>query len=163
MSASLLRRRGNRIILAALVASVGACSNSIQDLEKQEAAQRSADMAVSVLPPGVEDAWNVYLDQQFARAVQPQGDVVRLTDTINVLDATSLVSRNSPYEVHCDSTGGSINFGQGESATTVTIYGIGAEPPPLGVPTNSIAAKHLYQEMCERIAAHMHDVMQVAR
>lgn len=165
MPASLSDRAGSKLILCAMAALVGACSNSDPDLEGEKARQRAADMAVSVLPPGVEDAWNAYLDEQFARAVQPQGGVVRVTDVIDIPDETRLISRNSPYEINCyPDSGGYIQFGHGEGATTITVYGIAApEPPPLGVPKNSVAAKRLFETMCARLAAHMQNAMNVDR
>lgn len=132
-------------------------------IEAAYAQKRATEKAASVLPPGVETAWNAYLDRQFARAIQPQGDVVRVRDyTTELTSATILVSRNSPYQVDCDPfNGGKIEFGQGDNATSVTVYGYAtAGPrPPLGVGRDSIAAKRLSEAMCARMAAHMHDVM----
>ena len=129
-----------------------------------EAQKGATEMAVSILPPGVETAWNAYLDRQFARAIQPQGNVVRVRDSVTDLSsATILISRNSPYQVNCNPfSGWTIEFGQGDNATSVTEYGLGTTGPrpPLGVAKNSIAAKRLSEAMCARMAAHMHDVMQ---
>ena len=132
-------------------------------IEAAYSQKRATQKAVSVLPPGVETAWNAYLDRQFARAIQPQGDVVRVRDsTTELTSATILVSRNSPYQVDCDPfNGGKIEFGQGDNATSINVYGLAtAGPrPPLGVASDSIAAKRLSEAMCARMAAHMHDVM----
>ena len=132
-----------------------------------DAKRGATEMAVSVLPPGVETAWNAYLDRQFARAFQPQGDVVRVRSSVTDLTSTTiLISRNSPYQVVCDpGSGWTIEFGQGDSATSVTMYGLAktGPRPPLGVAKYSIAAKRLSEATCARMAAHMHDVMQRPR
>lgn len=163
MPARLLHRMGNWLILAVSIAAAVACSNSKHEDGGGDAQKRASEMAVSVLPPGVETTWKAYVDGRFSRAIRPQGDVVRVRDdATDAMHTTVLISRNSPYEISCDPiTGGTIQFGQGDSATSVTVYGLGSSEarPPIGVPTNSIAAKQLSEAMCLQMAARMHDVM----
>lgn len=122
-------------------------------------ARRDLDKAVTVLPPGTQEAWLEYVDRSMADAIQSKAGALLVT---GLSDESKYLSRNTPYQVSCDPImGGSIEFGYGENSTTVPIYGLLLDhkkiekAPLLGVAESSIAAANLTKVLCERITASL--------
>ena len=146
------------LIVAAIVVVLGGGMYACNERENAARQKLRADMAVSVLPPGVEEAWIRYVDRRLHAAVRPSGSALAVVGLLDLArDSTTLVSLNTPYKVSCDPmAGGSIEFGYGDSGILVPVYGamaFRAEPAPeLGVIKSSVAAKALSRTLCERIS-----------
>jgi len=138
--------------------------------------KEKAARAVTVLPPGTEEAWNAYIDRRIDSTLERRGSAVRLNDYFSrALSKTIFVSIYSPYEISCDIIGSSIKFGFSECAhadkdascdeiSPIFFYMVkeggggymnpdpsGEQPPPLGVAANSTAADELTAHICQRI------------
>jgi hypothetical protein len=128
--------------------------DSLRETATQQA-QLTAANAVSVLPSGTQEAWIAYVDRRFAEAIQFKAGAISVDDESH---EAKYVSLNTPYQVSCSpALGGSVEFGYGDGAVTVPIYGWlndrKAEPPPsLGVIKSSLAAANLSRTLCERIS-----------
>lgn len=179
------RRRVVATLLAVLGLSllVGYCviqSNEEKAVDQASQAKEAADHAISVLPPGVEDAWNAWIDNQVATKIVREGNVLRLHEFLEM--GPIYVSTNTPYKVDC-SLGINVVFGSSNSENTGDAISIDSPPaspqmskllkpgeipglsadknaPPLGVPPNSIAAEQLKDRLCRRVAAAVAKVMQ---
>jgi hypothetical protein len=177
---SLVEMNSSKWIIGALVVLVGIAGLSHIREDVAESSKRTlsdvelaAEKAVSVLPPGTEDAWLAYVDHRIAATLHRTGNVIQITDGLNeMLGITQYVSANSPYEISCDGHGGTLTFGhvssvscgesgvpESDSEYSVDIYGsvTNADPsaekaPPLGVSEQSVAAVHLNKVLCQRIA-----------
>jgi len=78
-----------------------------------QAQELEAAKAVTVLPPGTEEAWDAYVDRRVASLLQRRGNSVRLNDLMSKMMSTiTIVSVTSPYEITCGITGSSIDFPQ---------------------------------------------------
>lgn len=144
-------------------------------------AEAAAEKAVSVLPPGTEDAWLAYVDRRIAATLHRSGSVIQLTGGVNdIMGTTAYVSVNSPYGISCNVGDGDLTFGYGHASVTcpdggepeidndftVAVYGdvTNADPsaersPPLGVHKLSIAARNLDKSLCKRIAERLQEIM----
>jgi hypothetical protein len=167
------------VVVAFILLQIKAQQNANLHQEADQRRQAQAE-AASVLPPGVEDTWKAYVDRRFAAAIQRRGDVVAVAVQGNGSgeEATTLVSRNTPYRIDCPRNfreGLSIDFGGADDAGLVLIYGHfvrgelifpgrrhGEKPPPLGVDPRSVAATDLSRVLCERIAVKIQQVMNLA-
>jgi len=128
-------------------------------------AESKAALAVQVLPPGVEDKWNAYVDRRVTAAITRSGDMLVVQHSFGAFRIrTGIVSINDPYAVECNAfIGINVTFGSGHSAMSVPVFGLfsnrKAEPEPeLGVDGMSVAAKELKSRLCTRVAAHMRKV-----
>lgn len=146
-------------------------------------AKLRADRAVSVLPAGIENAWDSWVDEEVARKVERAGPVVRLDESPDSNPdpapwsvGTVYVSVNSPFQVQC-STDVTVLFAQApphsdasDASVTIDTPWTGWPPlplgmsggkgtPPVGVPSDSIAAQHLAQRLCARVADDVARVM----
>ncbi len=126
-------------------------------------AKLDLDKAVSVLPPGTQEAWIGYVDRRVAAAIQQEAGAILVT---GLSDESKYVSRNTPYQVSCSPIiGGSIEFGYGDNSITVPIYGVllddgkAERPPPLDVANSSFAAANLSRTLCERIAVSLNKIL----
>jgi hypothetical protein len=123
--------------------------------------------AVRTLPAGTEASWFSYVDRQFASAIEPDGDALKVAATgDHILGKTTFVSRNSPYQIDCDpALGVTVSFGTGDDAIMVPIYGVlrvelkDTKPPALGVDPESVAAAKVTDQLCQRVAARMQATM----
>ena len=153
---------GPKLILIACVAVVGIVYYAYSEKQKSiaERAQLNRDKAVSVLPPGTEEAWIAYVDGRIAASIQSRAGAISVLDTSN---ETTFVSRNTPYKVSCSPiTGGSVVFGYGDDSITVRIYDLFypvSQSPHLGVIASSIAAANLSKTLCERISESTSKIM----
>jgi hypothetical protein len=156
---------GPKLIFVTCIAVCGIVYYGYSEKQKSLAQQAKLnfDTAVSVLPPGTQEAWIAYVERRVAAAIQSKAGAISVT---SLLDETTFVSRNTSFKVSCSpSTGGSVEFGYGENSVTVPIYGWlvdrdAESPPPLGVNRSSVAATNLSRILCERIAASINKIVQ---
>ena len=152
------------VAMVAVIAGLAYCNN-IQQKNDRAAHDLEAAKAVAVLAPGVEEAWLAYVDRRVAATMHRIGTNVRVTGMLEELTSqTTIVSANSPYQISCDRIGGSVTFGYGEDATSVSIFGLllspsAEKPPALGVHPDSIAAKILREKLCLRLSERVQAVM----
>lgn len=146
--------------LAAVVGVIIFFYNNQQRIAADKA-KLELEKAVSVLPPGVEEAWFAYVDRRLAKAIQRRSGSVLVAGMIDgAMNQTTFVSSNTPYKVTCSPLlGASVEFGHGEGVTSVPIYGIlvwnhsaEGKPPELGVHESSVAAIALSKRLCDRIS-----------
>jgi hypothetical protein len=191
VNAQTRRRVATGIALTGVVAGIAYSVVSIErdkvakrELETAEAAARAAANAVSVLPPGTENAWLAYVDRRVAATMTPQGSTVRVVgvvgdpdDPLSYRSVTAIISSNKPYQVSCGSvsksrfyigpsgsSGIDVKFGAGKDATTVEILDGGSDrsaekAPQLGVARTSVAAKTLTETLCRRVADDVNAIM----
>jgi hypothetical protein len=150
----------------AIAAAVGGYFYYDYSTTQAKKAKLEVNMAVSVLPPGTQEAWIAYVDRRAAAAVQPRAGAVALTGMFNgVLQKATLGSRNTPYQVRCGPIiGASVTFGYGDDSVMVPIYGgfsnrEAEKAPPLGVIKSSVAAENLSRTLCERISVSLSRIM----
>ena len=125
----------------------------------------AAERAISVLPPGVEEEWEAYVKRRLEKVIVLDRSQLRLTPILaKELGTYKVVSFTMPYSVDCNNyLGSTVEFGFGEDAISVPIYGVGAwddaDPPPaLGVDELSVAAKQLRLSLCEIVVDYMRSV-----
>ena len=139
--------------------------------------------AVSVLPPGTEEAWLAYVDRRIAATLTRRGRTVEVSSLVPQIQQ-EFVSINTPYKIDCITvtdiedqprhappTGGGrmlpifadVTFGYGDDSTTAFILGAvgpGVEDAPqLVVHPKSIAATKLYGTLCRRISDGVQAIM----
>ena len=133
--------------------------------QRLEADELKAALSVSVLPAGTEEAWSAYVDRRIAATMQREGRVIHVVGMLDrILSKTTIVSANSPYAISCDPLGAGIQFGYGDDAIKVSVFGVLAEisaekAPALGVNPRSIAAVQLREHLCRRISARVQAIM----
>jgi hypothetical protein len=139
--------------------------------EQRKRQEHIEALAVSELPAGTEDSWLAYIDRRIAASIYSDGQLVHVAGMEDFLTkATTLVSRNTPYQITCDPIlGTTVHFGA-ESAygisTDVPILGpmlidpSVEKPPPLRVDKASIASKRLDEILCARVASRLSAIMQ---
>jgi hypothetical protein len=163
----------NRILLAlkivAAVAIIAAMVKGCDVYKDKKRAEKEHEIAaaeaVELLPPGVEDAWMEYIDNNLKKIIFKEGDIIRV-NKIDVVDnkATIKASPHTDYKITCNYiSGGSINFiGMAEE---FEIYGFihdldkNSKQPMIGVADNSIAARHLREKICDKILTYMKGIM----
>jgi hypothetical protein len=154
-----------KLIFITCIAVCGIVYYAYSEKQKSlaEQAKLNFDTAVSVLPPGTQEAWIAYVERRVAAAIQPKPGAISVT---SLLDETTFVSRNTPFKVSCSpGTGGLVEFGYGENSVTVPIYGLlvdreAERAPPLGVIQRSVAAAELSRTLCGRISAALSGIVQ---
>lgn len=147
------------LIFCAVVGGMVYYAYSERQRSLAEQAKLTIDKAVSELLPGTQDAWIAYVERRVAAAVQSRSGAISVTQ----YDETIFVSRNTPFKVRCSPSSGSIEFGYGENAVTVPVYGWFDDrdaEPPLGVISSSVAAANLSKTLCERISASVSKIVQ---
>jgi len=133
------------------------------DERRREAVRIKAveENAIDILPPGVQDAWLDYVQQQMDRLLR--ASTGGLYVDADGRDEITFVSSNSSYKVTCHPlSGAAIEFGYGDGSTTVDVFRSlrrGHPQPSLDVPTGSIAARNLVKALCDRITAHVSSMM----
>ena len=159
-----MSKRGVIIGLCVVAGVAAAGAAWIDHEEKQKLAawqQRKAEDAISILPPGVEDAWIRYVDERLSMRLEARQNAIRVRYPGE--SKTVLVSLNMPYSVECSpDLGGSVTFGSGENATAVLIYGFldfESKEPEMGVRRTSIAAQQLHERLCDRIQSRVATLM----
>jgi hypothetical protein len=147
------------LIFCAVVGVIVYYSYSERQKSLAELAKLKIDMEVSELLPGRQDAWIAYVERRVAAAIQSRAGAISVTQH----DETIVVSRNTPFKVRCSPGSGSIEFGYGENAVTVPVYGWFDDrdaEPALGVIRSSVAAANLSKTLCERISDSMNKIVQ---
>jgi len=142
--------------------------------QQTEAARIKSEQAkqVSVIPPGTEEAWQAFIDRRVAAVLRREGRLVKLDDDSHrkLMEKASYVSNNAPYQITCDLTTASVQFGtdsdtnQGVNDSVEFYFNVKPEgttaapgyivdqPPPVGVPQESIAAATLRDHVCQYLA-----------
>ena len=138
-------------------------TNSVEQRSQRELAQ-----AVEVLPPGTEVTWMKYVDQQLWRAIQRNGETLKLTNRLDqVLRKITFISLNSPYSITCDPVLGiDVDFtASGVGTISIPFYvttntKLNKETPPsLSVDVLSVAAARRTASLCERVSEQMQEIV----
>lgn len=155
--------------LFVIAAAVGGYYFYQNEKEKQALAdaRMRAERAVEVLPAGTEEAWLTYIEKVVEATIKPEEGQIRVIAMGDkVMKGTTLVSRNTPYQVQCSPfLGISVIFGHGENSVTAPLSGVLAldRSPPLGVSKASKAAEKLSSTLCARVGVLMREILRVSR
>ena len=157
------RRISQVAIVGTIVAALAYYAYTNHKNTLAEQAKLQTDMAVSVLPPGTQQAWIAYVDRRVADSIQTRsGSLLIKGMSDSAMRQATIVSRNTPYRLTCSTIlGSSVEFGYGESAVIVPIYGAmlfgpaTEKPPELGVIRSSVAATELSRFLCDHISARL--------
>jgi hypothetical protein len=152
-----------------ICAGVAYCVVADQQKNEQTRREFEAAKAVSVLPPGTEQAWLAYADRRIAATMRRQGSAVQVVGLLDRLqNRTTIISISTPYQISCGSRlGTDVKFGSGDDSITIPIVGDlvrltdrSAEyAPQLGVHPRSIAATKLYETLCREISDRVQAIM----
>jgi hypothetical protein len=140
----------------------------LRELKVSDERKESAERAISILPQGVEDAWNTWVDADIATKIDAQGKVLQ----VHTLPGTGpvYISKNMPFTVNC-AFSIRIDFGSVNSDDRGTEIWISSpqmsvtgmplrEAPALGVRIDSIAAEALQERLCARVTSTISRLMQ---
>lgn len=167
-----MRQAISLLVLVGIVGGTAVAWFGMDRARVERELQDALARAVDVLPPGTEDAWISYADQQFARAIQRHGDTLKVVDSLSkILHRTTFISLNYPYSISCHPVLGiKVEFhGSREHTIDVPIYRTMASKlneearPPLSVDKRSVAAVKLSALLCERVSDRMQEVMKTSR
>lgn len=118
-------------------------------LTAETARRDKAAKAVRELPPGVEEAWNGYIDRQVDHAIRRHGDMIVVS---GIAQSRQFVSRHEPFRILCPTGMAIISFGEGDAAALTLIHGYKSDrAPALGVHPESVAAQVLWSHLCDRL------------
>ena len=145
------------------VALIAACIGSVKWWNNKTAeADRVAyevAIAVSVLPPGVEQEWMQFVNRRLDDRIRVVEENL-LVQKLRTEGSNNYISRNMPYSVDCRALLGSIKvtFGSGDYKTSVEVARLKdneSGSPALPVHPASIAGKQLRQVLCAQVAEYM--------